>query len=140
VRNLHSLFIEVTFMGASSSGIPPQGAGGFRKRAGWEPIVLVYHNRELAVPANLWTRVTYYMEVFKGAEAIQRSSPTWNLHLKADFYQQGASSSGMLSRGADSIRQPGVPEKTTGGRYSPAVRNLPLPFLRSSPWEPVALA
>jgi hypothetical protein len=27
----------------------------------WEPVVLAYHHRELAVPANIWTKVTYNM-------------------------------------------------------------------------------
>jgi hypothetical protein len=66
---------------------------------------------------------------FKGAEAIQRSSPIRSLHLKADFSQQKASSSGMPPQGADSISQPRVGEKITGGRDSPGVRNLPLPFV-----------
>jgi hypothetical protein len=61
---------------------------------------------------------------FKGAEAIQRSSPIRSLHLKADFSQQGASSSGIPSRGAKSISQPEVAKKITGGRDSPVVRNL----------------
>jgi hypothetical protein len=66
---------------------------------------------------------------FKGAEVIQRSSPIWSLHLKANFSQHGARSSGIPPQVADSISQPGVAEKTTGGRDSPLVRNLPLPFI-----------
>jgi hypothetical protein len=61
VRNILSLPIEGTSLGASSSGIPPQGAGGSRKPADLEPIALAYHRRELVVPANLWTKVTFYM-------------------------------------------------------------------------------
>jgi hypothetical protein len=61
VRNLPSLSLEVTSLGASNSGIPPWGAGCSSKPVDWEPIVLAYHNRELVVPANLWTKVTFYM-------------------------------------------------------------------------------
>jgi hypothetical protein len=59
VRNLPKLSFEVTPLGATSSDIPPQGAGGFSKNVDWEPIVLAYHNRELVVPANLRMRVTW---------------------------------------------------------------------------------
>jgi hypothetical protein len=62
----------------------------------------------------------------KIVEAIQRSSLTQSLHLKFDFSQQGASSSGIPPQGADSIRQPWEAEKTTRGRDSSVVRNLPL--------------
>jgi hypothetical protein len=65
---------------------------------------------------------------FKWAEALQRRSPIWILHSKADFSQQGASSSGFPPWEADSISQSGVAEKTTRCRESPVVRNLPLPF------------
>jgi hypothetical protein len=61
-------------------------------------------------------------------EAIQRSSLTQSIHLNVDSSQQGASSSGILPQGSDSISQPGEAEKTTGGRGSPVVRNLPLLF------------
>jgi hypothetical protein len=63
------------------------------------------------------------------AVVIQRSSPVQSLHLKVDSSQQGASSSGIPPWGADSISQPGESEKTTGGRGSPVVRNLPLLFI-----------
>jgi hypothetical protein len=53
-------------LGASRSGIPPQGAGGSSKPAAWEPIVLAYHNRELVVPANLWMKVAFYMLLLRG--------------------------------------------------------------------------
>jgi hypothetical protein len=59
VRNLLLLFIEVTSLGASSSGIPPQGASCSSKPVNWKPLVLAYHHRELVVPANLWMKVTY---------------------------------------------------------------------------------
>jgi hypothetical protein len=95
---------------------------------------------------------------FKGAEAIQTTSPTHSLHLNTDFSQQGASSS---VRGADSISQPKEAEKTTRGRDSQFMRNLPLPFTEATSlgasgsgipphgasgssipvdWEPVVLA
>jgi hypothetical protein len=48
--------------------------------------------------------------------------------MKVDIFQQGASSSGIPSQEDDSISQPGETEKTTGGRDSPVVRNLPLPL------------
>jgi hypothetical protein len=54
VRNLTLLFIEVTFMGASSSGTPPEGVNGSSKPVDWEPVVLAYHHREVAVPENVW--------------------------------------------------------------------------------------
>jgi hypothetical protein len=61
VRNLPAISIEVTFLGASSSDIPPQGVGDSSKSMDWEPIVLAYHNRKLMVPAKLRTRVTFCM-------------------------------------------------------------------------------
>jgi hypothetical protein len=61
VRNLPTLSIEVTSLEASSSNIPPQGAGGSSKPVDWEPIVLAYHNRELLVPTNMRMRVTFCM-------------------------------------------------------------------------------
>jgi hypothetical protein len=61
LRNLPSLSIEVSSLGASSSGIPPRGAGSSSKPVDSEPIVLAYYNRKLVVPANLWTKVTFYM-------------------------------------------------------------------------------
>jgi hypothetical protein len=61
VRNLPLVFIEVTFLGASSSGIPPQGASGSSIPVDWEPVILAHHHRELAVSANPWMRVTYNM-------------------------------------------------------------------------------
>jgi hypothetical protein len=61
VRNLPLLFIEVTSLAASSSGILPKLASSPNKPVDWEPVVLAYHHRELVVPANLWTKVTYYM-------------------------------------------------------------------------------
>jgi hypothetical protein len=39
--------------------------------------------------------------------------------MKVDSSEQGASSSGIPRRGADSISQPGDAEKTTEGRDSP---------------------
>jgi hypothetical protein len=48
-------------LGASSSDIPPQGAGGSSKPVDWEPTVLAYHNRELVVQANLRMTVTLCM-------------------------------------------------------------------------------
>jgi hypothetical protein len=74
------------------------------------------------------------------AEATQRSFLTQSLHLKIDSSQQGASSSGIPPQGSDSINQPEEAEKTTGGRGSPIVSNLPLLFSDSPPWEPVVLA
>jgi hypothetical protein len=53
-----------------------------------------------------------------------------SLHLKVDSSQQGSSSSDVPPQGADSISQLGEPEKTTGGRGSPVVRNLPLLFIQ----------
>jgi hypothetical protein len=61
VRNIPSPSIEVTSLGASSSDIPTQGAGGSSKPVNWKPIAFDIHNRELAVPPNLWMKVTYYM-------------------------------------------------------------------------------
>jgi hypothetical protein len=58
-------------------------------------------------------------------EAIQSSSLTHSLHLKVEPSQQGANSSGIPPRGDDSISQLGEAEKTTRGRDSPVVRNLP---------------
>jgi hypothetical protein len=55
VSNLPLLFTEVTSLGASSSGTPPQGAGSSSKSVDWEPAVLAHYHRELAVLANLWT-------------------------------------------------------------------------------------
>jgi hypothetical protein len=54
VRNLLLPFIEVTSLGASGSGIPPQGASGSSIPVDWESVVLAYHHRELIFPANLW--------------------------------------------------------------------------------------
>jgi hypothetical protein len=48
--------------------------------------------------------------------------------VKGNFSQQGASSSGIPPWGADSISQPREAEKTTRGRGSPVVSNLPLLF------------
>jgi hypothetical protein len=61
VRNLPLPFIGVTSLGVGGSGIPPQGASGSSIPVDWEPVVLAHHHRELAVPANLWTRVIYNM-------------------------------------------------------------------------------
>jgi hypothetical protein len=55
VRNLPTLSIDVTCLGARSSDTPPQGPGGSSRLVGWEPIVLAYS--ELVVPANL--KMTY---------------------------------------------------------------------------------
>jgi hypothetical protein len=66
---------------------------------------------------------------FKGAEAIHRISPMRSLHLKADFSQQGASSSSIQPQGADSSANPGELRRQPGGRDSPVVRNLSLPFI-----------
>jgi hypothetical protein len=60
----------------------------------------------------------------KTVKAIQRSCLTQSLHWKVDSSQQETSSSG-IPWAADSISQPGEAEKTTGGRGSPVVSNLP---------------
>jgi hypothetical protein len=49
--------------------------------------------------------------------------------LKANFSQQGASSSGIPPQRTDSISQPKEVEKTTGSKDSPVVRILLLPFI-----------
>jgi hypothetical protein len=46
--------------------------------------------------------------------------------VKVSSSQWGASSSGIPPQGTDSSSQPGEAEKTTGGRDSPVVRNLPI--------------
>lgn len=48
-------------MEVSSSVIPPQGADAFSKPVDWEPNVVVYHNRDLMVPANLRSKVAFCM-------------------------------------------------------------------------------
>jgi hypothetical protein len=77
---------------------------------------------------------------FKRAEAIQRCPPIQSLHSKADVSQQGASSSGISSREAESISQPGVAKKMNEDRDSSVVRNLLYHLYRTCTWEPVALA
>jgi hypothetical protein len=61
VRNLPLLFTEVTSSEASGSDIPSKGVSGSSIPVDWEPIVLVYHNIELVLPANLRMRVTLCM-------------------------------------------------------------------------------
>jgi hypothetical protein len=46
--------------------------------------------------------------------------------LKVDHFEQGCTSSDIPPWGADSINKTREAEKTTGGRGSPVVRNLPL--------------
>jgi hypothetical protein len=58
VGNLPTLSIEVTPWEPVISDTSLQGAVGSSKPVDWEPIVLVYHNRELVVPAYLRMRVT----------------------------------------------------------------------------------
>jgi hypothetical protein len=56
-------------------------------------------------------------------------------HLKVGHSQQGASSSDILPCRADGISQTTDGEKTTRGRDSPVVRNLPLPFIEATSLE-----
>jgi hypothetical protein len=78
----------------------------------------------ITVPCFSWDKNGTQEIKEKTAEAIQRSSLTQSLHLKVYSSQQGASSSGISPRGADSISQPREAEKTAGSRDSPFVRNL----------------
>jgi hypothetical protein len=59
VRNLSLPFTEVTSLGASSYGIPPQETGISNNCVEWETAVLAYHHRELAVRAHQQTKVMY---------------------------------------------------------------------------------
>jgi hypothetical protein len=74
VRNPPTLY-EVTSLGASSSDISPQRAGESSKPVDWEPIVLAFPNRELVVPANLRTRVTFCMQPLSRPKQKKRSFP-----------------------------------------------------------------
>jgi hypothetical protein len=48
-------------LGASGSGIPPWGTGVSSKYVDWEAVIMAYHHRELAVPADLWMKMIYNM-------------------------------------------------------------------------------
>jgi hypothetical protein len=91
--------MEVTSLGYSS-------AADSSKPADWKPIIPAHHSCEVVFSANLWTKVTFNMKPLRRRNLYRWSSSIKSLHLKADLFQQGVTSSGMPSWGDDNINQP----------------------------------
>jgi hypothetical protein len=62
----------------------------------------------------------------KTVNMLKRIPAMQFFHQKVHLSQQGASSSGKQTQGAGTSSQHWVAEKTTGGRDSQVVRNLPM--------------
>jgi hypothetical protein len=52
--------MEVIYLGASGSGLPPQGASGSNIPLDWKKVALAHHHGEFVVSANLWIVSQYF--------------------------------------------------------------------------------
>lgn len=86
VRNLPSLFIEITSLGGSSSGIPPQGVSWWLQQTCRSVADSFGIPQQGAGSSSKAVDIGDLLYVaFNGTEARHRIPPIWSLHLKVDF-------------------------------------------------------